>query len=103
MTREVPALVLGGLLLVATSRSWLPLPPPLPADPPTDQAAPVPNDNLAPPSINGASPHSTVAVRVYPMHEYNTGDGYIPGSAYESPEARKPLQPPGFLVTVPLQ
>jgi len=95
-------LLLGGVLLVAAPRTWLPLPPPLPFDPPTDQAAPMPNDNLSPPGRT-APAGSTFAVRVYPMQDYNTGEGFIPGSAYESPEDRKPLQPPGFMVTVPLQ
>jgi hypothetical protein len=101
--RKTVTLVLGGLLLAATSRPWLPLPPPLPSDPPTDQAAPVPNDSVTPPLGGDAAPHSTFAVRVYPMRDFNTGDGFIPGSAYASPEDRKPLQPPGFMVTVPLQ
>ncbi|HUN42464.1 MAG TPA: hypothetical protein VMU81_19400 [Acetobacteraceae bacterium] len=101
--RKIRPMVLGGVLLVATSRPWLPLPPPLPTDPPTDRAAPVPDDNVPAPPSGSAGSHSSVAVEIYQMREYNTGDGYIPGSAYESPEARRPLQPPGFMVTVPLQ
>ena len=104
MTRPMVKLLLGGALLVATSRSWLPLPlpPPLPANPPTDQAAPMPNNNMAAPGATGPE-GDTFALRIYPMREHNTGEGFIPGSAYEPPEERKPLQPPGFIVTVPLQ
>lgn len=102
MSRGTQARVVAGVLLVAASHAWLPLPPPLPYDPPTDQAAPVPNDSVSPPGST-APAGSSFALRIYPMHEYNTGEGFIPGSAYESPEERKPLQPPGFMVTVPLQ
>lgn len=80
----------------------LPLPPPLPQDPPIDQAAPVPNADLLNPDRSG--PEATeFALRIYPMRQFSTSDGYPPGSAYQSPEERKPLQPPGFIVTVPLR
>lgn len=80
----------------------LPLPPPLPANPPTDYAAPVPNANLQTPPSDGL--HGTeFAVRIYPMRQFDTSDAFPPGSAYEAPEERKPLQPPGFMVTVPLR
>jgi hypothetical protein len=80
----------------------LPLPPPLPVDPPSDQAAPVPDANMQMPDRLG--PVGTeFAIRIYPMRQFSTSEGYLPGSAYQSPEERKPLQPPGFLVTVPLR
>lgn len=106
MTRIIP-LLLGSLLLAAAAPRtppWmpLPLPPPLPLDPPSDQAAPVPAGNLAAVAQAGRS-QTEFALRFYQMQEYGTGDGYIPGSAYESPEERKPMQTPGFLVTIPLR
>jgi hypothetical protein len=97
--------MLGGLLLAgAGPRALLPLPPPLPADPPADQAAPVPDADVLAPGAFAPDPSSAVwALRIYRMQEFGTGEGYIPGSAYQSPEQRKPLQTPGFIVTVPLQ
>jgi hypothetical protein len=80
----------------------LPLPPPLPTDPPTDLAAPMPDANLRLPAGLAQGP-GAFALRVYPMPEFGTGEGYIPGSSYQSPEQRKPVQTPGFIVTVPLQ
>jgi hypothetical protein len=104
-------LVLGGLLLSGAAprgslplpRSLpLPLPPPLPIDPPLDLAAPVPNRALRLPEriVQDAT---AFALRLYSMQDLGTGEGYIPGSAYQSPEQRKPMQTPGFMVTVPLK
>lgn len=80
----------------------LPKPPPLPADPPMDEAAPVPNANVMIPGGHDAA-STEFALRIYPMRQYGTSDAFPPGSAYQSPEERKPMQPPGFIVTVPLQ
>jgi len=102
VTRILRWMLVGGVLLVTAPRSFLPLPPPLPFDPPTDRAAPVPNDTVTAPDSTPPA-ESTFALTIYPMREYNTGEGFIPGSAYQSPEERKPLQPPGFLVTIPLR
>jgi hypothetical protein len=102
VTRPVVTLLVAGLLLITAPRAWIPLPPPLPTNPPTDRAAPMPNDNVPAPSVPGNN-DDRFALRIYPMNNYNTGDGFIPGSAYEPPEERKPLQPPGFMVTVPLR
>jgi hypothetical protein len=79
----------------------LPLPPPLPANPPDDLAAPMPDVNSEFPAPGESS--TSWALRIYRMQEYGTGEGYIPGSEYQSPEQRKPMQTPGFSVTVPLQ
>jgi hypothetical protein len=97
------AVLFGGLLLAgAGPLVSLPLPPPLPTNPPTDQAAPVPDGDLAYPNRVAQDP-AAFALRVYPLQDLGTGDGYIPGSAYQAPEQRKPIQTPGFMVTVPLQ
>jgi hypothetical protein len=80
----------------------LPLPPPLPTDPPDDLAAPVPD--YAPAVPDASTQVGTAwALRIYRIQEFGTGEGFIPGSAYQSPEQRKPMQTPGFIVTVPLQ
>jgi hypothetical protein len=110
------ALALGGLLLAGAgprpvhpsslplppSRP-LPLPPPLPIDPPTDLAAPVPNAGVYSPDGLSQDQRTALALRFYRMQEFGTGEAYVPGSEYQSPEVRRPMQPPGFLVTVPLQ
>lgn len=99
-------IILAGLLLAAAAPRHapavsLPPPPPLPIDPPTDRAAPVPD---APSSLaDRAAPETAFALRIYRMRDFGTGEGYIPGSAYQSPEQRKPMQTPGFMVTVPLR
>ncbi len=103
MTRALVVLLGTMLLATAGARASLPLPPPLPADPPTDQAAPVPDDDPHIPQGFAQDNSAAWALRIYRMEEFGTGDGYIPGSAYQSPEQRKPLQTPGFMVTVPLQ
>lgn len=111
MTRAIVMLLASLLLAGAGPRSSLPpppalpslpLPPPLPADPPTDQAAPVPNGTLWGPDAS-AGDHGAFAFRIYRMPEFGTSQGFIPGSAYESPEQRRPMQPPGFSFTLPLQ
>jgi hypothetical protein len=111
VTRRI-AVLLGGLLLAAAgphrtlppSSPPLPLPPPLPTDPPMDLAAPVPDDTLGVPTgLSQQNRTTTWSPQIYRMQEFGSGDGYIPGSAYQSPEERKPIQTPGFMVTVPLQ
>jgi hypothetical protein len=107
------AVVLGGLWLLAAAApppalplpppAPLPLPPPLPTDPPTDLAAPIPNDDVRAPGTAAENPSTDWALRVYRMQDLGTGGGYVPGSAYQSPEQRKPMQTPGFIVMVPLQ
>jgi hypothetical protein len=95
--------LLGGLLVAgAGPHVALPLPPPLPANPPTDEAAPVPDIDLFAPS-RVARDDTEFALRIYRMQNFGTSEGYIPGSAYQSPEQRRPMQTPGFVVTVPLQ
>jgi hypothetical protein len=99
---RVVTVLLGGLLLIGAGprvslpfppQLPLPLPPPLPAEPPADHAAPG----------RIAQDATGFALRVYPMQDLGTGEGYIPGSAYQSPEQRRPMQTPGFMVTVPLR
>jgi len=107
VTRGLAAL-LGSLLLAGAAPlpvlrlAALPLPPPLPARPPVDEAAPVPDADVQAPDAMARGP-AVFAVRVYPMREFGTSDGFIPGSAYQSPEQRKPVQTPGFMVTLPLR
>jgi hypothetical protein len=111
VTRRI-AVLLGGLLLAAAgphralpppASPPLPLPPPLPTDPPMDLAAPMPDDSLGLPTGPARNQTTTWAPQLYRMQDLSSGEGYIPGSAYQAPEQRKPIQTPGFMVTVPLQ
>jgi hypothetical protein len=97
-----PSTALLDPLLPANARFSLPLPPPLPPDPPKDYAAPVPNADLQIPATSRTS-KTDFALRLYSMRQFDTSEAFPPGSAYEAPEERKPLQPPGFMVTVPLR
>lgn len=100
MIRIIAALLCG--LLLGAAAPALPLPPLPPAHPPTDQAAPVPNvDVRAPQTV--VLPHTAVGVRVFRMPGNATGLAFIPGSAYDSPEDRRPVQTPGITVSVPMQ
>jgi hypothetical protein len=105
VTRRAAVLLANVMLAVSGQPPFLPLPlpPPLPANPPADHAAPVPNDDPHIPDEGARQGRASWALRVYPMQEFDTGNGYVPGSAYQSPEQRKPIQTPGFMVTVPLQ
>ncbi len=113
MTRTFVVLLAGVVLAGAGPRTALPLPPPLPlalplppplpTHPPADLAAPVPDGDPHIPAGFAQDDSTSWALRVYRMQEFGTGDGYIPGSAYQAPEQRKLVQTPGFMVTVPLR
>lgn len=91
----------AGLLALAAAPLPLPVPPVPPAKPPTDTAAPVPDiAQRAPLAI--ANEDTQVRLRLYRARRYDGSRGFLPGSRYESSEDRKPIQTPGFSVTVPL-
>jgi hypothetical protein len=80
----------------------LPIPPIPPEHPPLADVAPVPNvDAEAPVAAPTSGP--SVNVRVYRVKIYDPGAGFAPGSRYESVEDRKPVQTPGFIVSVPFK
>lgn len=80
----------------------LPLPPTPPADYPLSAAAPVPDDSVRGPLAEVSSGPS-VALRFYRIPMFEPGDGFTPGSRYQTPEDRKAVQTPGFSVSVPLK
>ncbi len=63
----------------------------------------MPDNTVRAPGTATENLNTAWALRVYRMQDLGAGDGFIPGSAYQSPEQRKPMQTPGFMVTVPLQ
>jgi hypothetical protein len=80
----------------------LPVPPIPPNIPPIADAAPVPNlDAEAPITPSSGSP--SVNVRLYRARMYDPSVGFVPGSHYQSTEDRKPIQTPGFSISVPLK
>jgi hypothetical protein len=91
-------------LLVAASivAQDFPVPPPPPANPPVDEAAPVPNVDARAPVLP-SSEQPSIDVKLYRAQPYNPSQGFAPGSQYQSNEDRKPIQTPGLSVSVPLQ
>lgn len=91
-------------LAIATTASAneLPVPPPPPAHPPSGEVAQVPNlDAHAP--VAPVSDKPSVDVRLYRARNYDASMGFVPGSRYQSSEDRKPIQTPGFSISVPLK
>jgi hypothetical protein len=80
----------------------LPIPPVPPEHPPLADAAPVPNVDAEAP-VAPASDQPSVNVTVYRIKMYDPSAGFAPGSRYESSEDRKPIQTPGFSISVPLK
>ena len=100
MIRTILLVLMGWL--VSAAGPLLPVPPMPPTHAPNDRAAPVPNPDLFPPPAP-VSQSAALHPHIFHMNEFGTGLGFIPGSAYQSPEERKPTQTPGFTVTVPIQ
>lgn len=80
----------------------IPVPPIPPAHPLLAEAAPVPNVDAAAP-LAEASDRPSVFVKLYRNRPYEPGVGFAPGSRYQTSEDRKPIQTPGFVVSVPLK
>jgi hypothetical protein len=99
------ALLLLAAISVSGSRAMaedLPVPPIPPEHPPLADAAPVPNVNAEAP-VTPTSGKPSVNVTVYRVTLYDPSMGFVPGSRYQSSEDRKPIQTPGFSVSVPLE
>jgi hypothetical protein len=80
----------------------LPVPPLPPDNLPLDQNAPVPNRDVQAPFV--ATPeHVKVNVKFYHADIGDSSLGFAPGSRIQLPEDRRPIQPPGFIVSVPMQ
>nr|WP_294507307.1 hypothetical protein [uncultured Rhodopila sp.] len=80
----------------------LPVPPIPPANPPIDEAAPTPNVNAQAP-VAPASERASVDVKLYRSNPPDPSLGFAPGSRFQTAEDRKPIQTPGFSITVPLK
>ncbi|MDR3534522.1 MAG: hypothetical protein P4L90_28660 [Rhodopila sp.] len=80
----------------------LPVPPVPPANPSQSEIAPVP-DPYAEAPVAPASEDPRVDVKLYRAKPYDPGMGFAPGSRYQTSEDRKPIQTPGFSISVPLK
>lgn len=80
----------------------LPVPPVPPDMPRLADAAPVPNVDAQAP-VTPPSDEPSVNVRLYRAKTYDPSAGFVPGSRYQSTEDRKPIQTPGFSISVPLK
>jgi hypothetical protein len=96
-------LVLIGLTAATPALATeLPTPPEPPMQVSRSIAAPVPdNDFQAPPAPADTAP--SVGLKFYRVQTFDTGLGFAPGSRYQPPEDRKPIQTPVFSVSVPLK
>jgi hypothetical protein len=80
----------------------LPIPPIPPAQASRSIAAPVPDSDFqAPPALADTAP--TVGLKFYRAQTFDPAFGFTPGSRYQTSEERKPIQTPGFSVSVPLK
>jgi hypothetical protein len=100
LTRYV-LLFMAALSAIATADE-LPVPPLPPSNPPTAEIAPVPDPDVRDP-VKPDAGQTSVNVRFYREKTYDTSMGFVPGSRYQSTEDRKPIQTPGFSLSVPIQ
>ncbi|HBK06683.1 MAG TPA: hypothetical protein DDZ81_12570 [Acetobacteraceae bacterium] len=92
-------------LLVASFSAFaedLPIPPIPPQVLSNSEVAPVPNVDAQAPTVP-VSEKPSINVKMYRARAYDPGVGFTPGSRYQTSEDRKPIQTPGFAVTVPLK
>jgi len=97
--------ILALLIMMTSSAAFaeqLPVPPLPPDNPPLEQSAPVPDPDARAPLVS-ASEQAQVAVKFYRFNPPNPSLGFAPGSRYQTSEDRKPIQTPGFSVSVPVQ
>lgn len=100
--RLMTGLLITGLLAPVTAfADRLPTPPIPPSSPPRAELAPVPDPDIHPP----APPARTVELRpeFFKATRPDTSLAFAPGSRYQTADERRPLQTPGFLLTVPLR
>ena len=80
----------------------LPVPPIPPDHPPPGDIAPVPDPDIHAP-VTSVSNSPSIGLRLFRNTPYEPGQGFAPGSRYQTSEDRKPIQTPGLGVDVPLQ
>jgi len=76
-----------------------PIPPPLPR---VAQIAPVPNPDAEDPVAPGPK-QTSLNLKFYKVEMFDPSLGFAPGSQYQTTQDRKPMQTPGFTLSVPIQ
>jgi hypothetical protein len=81
--------------------------PPTPPIPPADiqqvGLAPVSDRDARPPSDPNSAPHTKVSVTDFRLPKPDAADGFPYGSRFRSPQDARPIDTPGFAVTIPLR
>jgi hypothetical protein len=110
-SRRISGLLLAGLLMLgglpATASAAdpeLPIPPVPPPQPSSGFLAPTPDPSIQAP-VTLADESMSVRPQFYRSSPLTSipSAGYLPGSRYQDSEDQKPIQTPGFIVTVPLR
>lgn len=101
MSRYLRAFLFAATLS-ATMQNELPEPPMPPDTIPMGDSAPVPNVDARAPAVV-ASEAPRLDVKLYRSRPFDPSLGFAPGSRYQSTEDRKPIQTPGFSISVPLK
>jgi hypothetical protein len=104
LSSGVLPLVAGLLTMAAAPEPALPVPPVPPVNPTAGITAPVPDNSIQAPTTV-ADESLSVRPEFYRSQPFTSGQGsgYLPGSRYKDNEEQKPIQTPGFVVTVPLR
>ena len=81
--------------------------PPTPPVPPADiqqvGLAPVSDRDARPPPDANSAPHTKVGVTDFRLPKPDAADGFPYGSRFRSPQDARPIDTPGFTVTIPLR
>src|SRR5689334_12971018 len=99
--RRIVILVATVGLIMAAAPSELPVPPIPPQQGPGNQTAPVPDEQAEQPDAR-SSATTRFRLKDYKVNRFDLSAGFMPGSHYQTSEERKPIQTPGFSVTVPI-
>jgi hypothetical protein len=107
--RPTRSVILGTLILLGVSSASVAAPAeqlPVPPIPPDNlrfaETAPVPDPDAQAP-VPAPSNDPSVDVRLYRSNTYDPSQGFAPGSRFQTTEDRKPIQTPGFSISVPLK
>ena len=86
----------------ASPHHALPIPPIPPANPPTDQAAPIPDPDMRPP-VGEIRTGPQIKLQDFRVRREDQSLGYSPGSQFRTSEDKRVIQTPGLSVQVPLR